>query len=101
MKKIVFTPNAKQEAFFHAQTRYVAYGGARGGGKSWAMRMKLILLALRYEGISILLLRRTLGELRENHILPMTKILDGIRPGAGSAARKAPAGDALRRLERI
>ena len=78
MKKIVFTPNAKQEAFFHAQTRYVAYGGARGGGKSWAMRMKLILLALRYEGISILLLRRTLGELRENHILPMTKILDGI-----------------------
>ena len=44
MKKIVFTPNAKQEAFFHAQTRYVAYGGARGGGKSWAMRMKLILL---------------------------------------------------------
>ena len=63
---------------FNAQTRYVAYGGARGGGKSWAMRMKLILLALRYEGISILLLRRTLGELRENHILPMTKILDGI-----------------------
>ena len=67
MKKIVFTPNAKQEAFFHAQSRYVAYGGARGGGKSWAMRMKLILLALRYEGISILLLRRTLGALRENH----------------------------------
>lgn len=78
MKKIVFTPNAKQEAFFHAQSRYVAYGGARGGGKSWAMRMKLILLALRYEGISILLLRRTLGELRENHILPMCKLLDGV-----------------------
>ena len=78
IKKIVFTPNAKQEAFFHAQSRYVAYGGARGGGKSWAMRMKLILLALRYEGISILLLRRTLGELRENHILPMCKLLDGV-----------------------
>lgn len=77
-KRIVFTPNAKQEAFFNARSRYIAYGGARGGGKSWAMRMKLVLLALNYDGISILLLRRTLGELRENHILPLTRLLDGI-----------------------
>ncbi|MEG1743809.1 MAG: hypothetical protein RR246_06535, partial [Clostridia bacterium] len=61
-------PSKKQLEFFMAKSKYIAYGGARGGGKSWAMRIKLILLAARYDGINILLLRRTLGELRENHI---------------------------------
>ena len=71
-------PNKKQEEFFVSRGRYIAYGGARGGGKSWAMRMKLVLLAFSHDGISILLLRRTLGELRENHILPLRKLLFGI-----------------------
>ncbi|OGO92063.1 MAG: hypothetical protein A2Y17_08085 [Clostridiales bacterium GWF2_38_85] len=77
MKKIILniTPHPKQAEFFTARGRYIAYGGARGGGKSWAMRTKLVLLALSYPGISILLLRRTLGELRENHILPLQKLL--------------------------
>ena len=30
------TPNEKQKAFFMARQRFIAYGGARGGGKSWA-----------------------------------------------------------------
>ncbi len=76
-KRIIIAPHAKQAEFFDARERYVAYGGARGGGKSWAMRMKLVLLAARYPGISILLLRRTLGELRENHILPLRSLLNG------------------------
>ncbi len=75
---ITVTPNAKQQEFFEATAKYTAYGGARGGGKSWAMRMKLIMLAVNYDGINILLLRRTLGELRENHILPLQKLLKGI-----------------------
>ena len=68
-------PNKKQEAFFCSQHRYTAYGGARGGGKSWAMRTKFVLLALKHPGIQILLLRRTLGELRDNHIVPLQKLL--------------------------
>ena len=60
---ITLRPNKKQEAFFNSQHRYTAYGGARGGGKSWAMRTKFVLLALKHPGIQILLLRRTLGEL--------------------------------------
>ena len=71
-------PNEKQEMFLADEHKITAYGGARGGGKSWAMRMKLILLALNYSGIQILLLRRTLAELRENHLLPMTAILKDI-----------------------
>ncbi len=78
IKEILIQPNAKQKQFFESKARYTAYGGARGGGKSWAMRMKLILLALNYEGIQILLLRRTLSELRENHLLPMLSLLSGI-----------------------
>ena len=68
----------KQELFMTADTRYIAYGGARGGGKSWAMRTKFVLLALNYSGIKILLLRRTFPELRENHIKPLLSLLKGI-----------------------
>ncbi len=65
------TPNKKQAEFFKSEVKYTAYGGARGGGKSWALRRKLILMALRYPGIKILIIRRSYPELRENHILPM------------------------------
>lgn len=70
-------PNEKQKAFFLARARHIAYGGARGGGKSWAMRTKFVLLAARYPGLKLLLLRRTLPELRENHILPLCALLAG------------------------
>lgn len=73
-------PNPKQEEFLKAQQRFIAYGGARGGGqgKSWAVRKKAELLALGYDGIVILILRRTFSELRGNHILPMQKDLSSI-----------------------
>lgn len=48
-----------------------------GGGKSWSMRRKFVLLALKYPGIQILLLRRSMPELRENHILPLQAELNG------------------------
>ena len=78
VKEIVITPNDKQKQFFESRTRYTAYGGARGGGKSWAMRMKMVMLALGCDGIQILLLRRTLGELRENHLFPLLSLLEGV-----------------------
>jgi phage terminase large subunit len=65
----------KQIQFMKSKARYTAYGGARGGGKSFAARWKAVLLANRYAGIQILLLRRTLPELRENHLIPLQKIL--------------------------
>ena len=75
--KLSGTPNPKQEAFFLAEAKHIAYGGARGGGKSWAMRRKFVLLAFRYAGLRLLLLRRTLPELHENHVLPLQKELTG------------------------
>ena len=64
-------PSARQAEFFAARGKFIAYGGARGGGKSWALRRKLAALCLRYPGIRCLLVRRTLGELRTNHLAPM------------------------------
>lgn len=68
-------PNPRQREFFLARARHVCYGGARGGGKSWAMRTKFIMLAGRYPGLKLLLMRRTLPELRENQIKPMQATL--------------------------
>nr|DAX12953.1 MAG TPA: Large subunit terminase [Caudoviricetes sp.] len=71
------TPNPRQEEFFKATARHIAYGGARGGGKSWAMRRKFVLLALHYEGLRLLLLRRTFPELQNNHIRQLCDELCG------------------------
>ena len=70
-------PYPPQQRFFQSRSKYTAYGGARGGGKSAAARIKAVLLALRYPGIQILLLRRTLIELKENHVIPLFKMLNG------------------------
>lgn len=66
----------KQIDFCKATNKYICYGGARGGGKSHVSRIKMCLLALNYPGIQILLLRRTLAELRENHIMQLQKLLN-------------------------
>ena len=71
-------PNPRQCEFFLARKRFIAYGGARGGGKSWAVRKKASLLAISYPGCRILILRRTLAELRENHVRPLMADLKGI-----------------------
>lgn len=69
VEQVLFgVPSEKQELFLTAKGRYVAYGGARGGGKSWALRFKLTVLCLKRAGIRCLLIRRTFAELKENHI---------------------------------
>ena len=74
----VGTPNVKQMQFFKDHHKYVGYGGARGGGKSWAIRKKAALLALYYAGIKIGIYRRTYPELRNNHVVPLLKELNGV-----------------------
>ena len=67
--------SAKQKEFFLSETKFTAYGGARGGGKSYALRYKLLLMCLSYPGIRVLLIRRSYPELQENHIRPMRELL--------------------------
>ena len=68
-QKVIFKPNSgPQTEFLAAPEREVFYGGARGGGKSYAM----LIDPLRYchkENHRALLIRRTMPELRDliNH----------------------------------
>ena len=71
-------PNPKQAEFLRSRCKYTAFGGARGGGKSWAVRTKAKLLALRYAGIRMLLIRRTYQELENNHIRFLRAELSGV-----------------------
>ena len=61
-------PSKKQAEFFASRAKFTAYGGARGGGKSWALRRKLIAMCLRYPGLRCILIRRTFSELKGNHL---------------------------------
>lgn len=61
-------PSERQKLFLSDKHKHVAFGGARGGGKSWAVRTKAKLLSARYPGIRILIVRRTYPELINNHI---------------------------------
>ena len=67
--------NPKQKLFFASRKLYTAYGGAKGGGKTWAVRTKALLGAYYYPGIRILIMRRTYPELLNNHIEPMRQAL--------------------------
>lgn len=78
IKMEIAAPNERQKLFLTATAKHVGYGGARGGGKSWAVRTKAKLLAVRYPGIRILIVRRTYPELINNHINTLRKELLGI-----------------------
>jgi hypothetical protein len=79
MKTLVIDPpSEKQKLFLKADTKYIAFGGARGGGKSWGVRTKAKLMALNYPGIKILIIRRTYPELINNHINILIPELNGI-----------------------
>lgn len=68
-------PNVKQKLFLADKHRHCAYGGARGGGKSWAVRVKATLLCCRWEGLKVLIVRKTYKELINNHIVPLQAML--------------------------
>ena len=78
MEIIIPPPSPKQAEFFRAREKYIAYGGARGGGKSWAVRQKAKMLCLRYNGIKCLIVRKTYPELINNHVSPLRSELHGI-----------------------
>lgn len=68
-------PSEKQWLFLRDKHKYICFGGARGGGKSWAVRVKAVLLCNKYPGIVCCIIRRTYPELRENHIKQLRALL--------------------------
>ncbi|MBR3019578.1 MAG: phage terminase large subunit [Clostridia bacterium] len=75
---ITIRASKKQMEFFKARNKYVIFGGARGGGKSWAVRWEAVMLCAKYAGLKVLIMRRTYPELLENHINPLKSTLYGV-----------------------
>ena len=78
MEIYIGTPNERQKEFLRCEKKYIAFGGARGGGKSWAVRTKAKILAVTYPGIRILIVRKTYKELINNHIEALRAELLGL-----------------------
>lgn len=81
----MFEPNPKQWLFLQSRKKYVAFGGARAGGKSWVTDLKACILAKRYgapdrwsQGIKICILRRTLKDVEKNHLQQLKLLLQGV-----------------------
>lgn len=68
-------PTPKQELFLLDEHKQVAFGGARGGGKSFAVRLKAVLLCFVHSGISVMIVRKSFPELTANHIKPLKELL--------------------------
>ena len=69
------TVSEKQQQFLDADTFFVCYGGARGGGKTHVARLKAVGLMETYPGIRILMVRAHYPELEENLVRPILKWL--------------------------
>ena len=41
-KLVISEPNERQKLFLSDRHKFIAFGGARGGGKSWAVRVKAV-----------------------------------------------------------
>ena len=73
--------SAPQRQYFASRVKYLCYGGARGGGKTWCTVRKAAGGCLRYPGIKILIVRRRFEDLEDSIINP---ILDLLRPVTAS-----------------
>lgn len=66
--KITLNFHPKQGELLVSQATEILYGGAAGGGKSFAMRACAIVWAMQVPGIQIYLFRRTFSDLEFNHM---------------------------------
>lgn len=75
MTELIFALQPKQRKFLETieRTSITFYGGAKGGGKSYAARTIILLRRFKYPGTHGGLFRRTYKELEGNHIRPLFK----------------------------
>src|SRR5688572_28136714 len=64
----------KQTLAFQTEATEVLYGGAAGGMKSFLLRVSAIRWCLEIPGIQVYLFRRTLPDLRDNHLRGPTSL---------------------------
>lgn len=67
-----YSPTKKQKLFHKSKVDEVLYGGAAGGGKTFAIIMDAIDLCLRFAGIKAYIFRRSFKELEDN-LIPIAR----------------------------
>ncbi len=82
MIELKITLQTKQRQFMEAIEKYpiTGFGGARGGGKSFALRNIFLLRRFKYPGSAGALFRQTYPELEANHIRPLLTEHPYLRP---------------------
>jgi phage terminase large subunit len=55
---ITFALSKKQQEALHHPAKFLMYGGAKGGGKSWFMCVWIFLMAMKYRGNKLFFCRR-------------------------------------------
>ena len=73
MRELRFALQPKQREFLQTieNTPVTFYGGAKGGGKSYAVRAIMLLRRFQYPGSQGAIFRKTFPELEGNHIRPL------------------------------
>lgn len=82
-------PTEKQVLFLTDRHKVVLFGGARGGGKSFAIRLKAILACLKHPRFKCIIVRRTYPELISNHVEPICDLLKIGQKGSVARYNKA------------
>lgn len=68
-------PTEKQRMLMTDRHKYLGFGGARGGGKSYGVDIMVCDRAFRFPGITQVIVRKTYPELMENHIKKLKVML--------------------------
>lgn len=76
--ELAYSPTPKQRLFHESTADEVLYGGAAGGGKSYAICWDAFLRCLRYPGTHAYLFRRTYPELEMTLVRTMLSIVPGV-----------------------
>jgi len=86
--EIKLTP--KQSQTFQTDATEILYGGAAGGGKSYLERVSAIRWCVEIPGIQVYFFRRTLPDLRDNHLRGPTSFQVLLDPYLKSGNVKGP-----------
>ena len=74
---LTYHPTEKQRLFHASTADEVLYGGAAGGGKSYAICWDAFIRCMKYRGTKAYLFRRTFPELEQTLIAKMLEIVPG------------------------
>lgn len=69
-----YAPTERQAAFHRSTARYRLYGGAMGGGKTWALCAEAIALSLRYPGNRGYMCRNQLIDFRRSTLVTFDRV---------------------------